>query len=36
MPFGSIGWGECLIILVLLAVVAGFAFRVGYFRGRGR
>jgi hypothetical protein len=36
MPFGSVGWIECLIILALLAVVAAFAFRVGFFRGRGR
>lgn len=25
---------ECLIILVVLAIVAGLAFRSGYFRGR--
>jgi hypothetical protein len=31
-----IGWGECLIILVVLIIVAGLAFRGGYFRGRRR
>jgi hypothetical protein len=36
VPFGSLGWGECLIILAVLVVAVGFAFRVGYFRGRGR
>lgn len=30
----SISWGECLIVLVLLFVVAGLAFRSGYFRGK--
>jgi len=31
-----IGWGECLIILVVLIIIAGLAFRGGYFRGRRR
>ena len=30
----QIGWGECLIILVVLIIVAGLAYRGGYFRGR--
>ncbi|GIV88384.1 MAG: hypothetical protein KatS3mg055_0902 [Chloroflexus sp.] len=32
----TIGITECLIILLLVAVVAALAFRAGYFRGRGR
>jgi hypothetical protein len=36
VPFGSLGWGECLLILLLIAVVAALAFRTGFFRGRGR
>jgi hypothetical protein len=35
MPFGSIGWGECLFLLFVLVIVAALAFRSGYFRGRG-
>lgn len=31
-----IGWGECLIILLVVAFVVGFAFRSGYDRGRRR
>jgi hypothetical protein len=31
-----IGGGECLIILVVLIIVVGLAFRGGYFRGRRR
>jgi len=36
MSFGSLGLVECLIILALLVVVAAFAFRTGFFRGRRR
>lgn len=36
MPLTTLGWGECLLILFVIALVAGFAFRVGFFRGRGR
>jgi hypothetical protein len=36
MRIGWLGWGECLVILVVLMLVAAFAFRAGYFRGRGR
>lgn len=25
---------ECLILLIIILIVAGFAFRGGYFRGR--
>jgi hypothetical protein len=32
----NVGWGECLIILVVLIIVAGLAYRGGYFRGRRR
>jgi hypothetical protein len=35
MRIGWIGGFECAIILVLLLLVAAFAFRSGYFRGRG-
>jgi hypothetical protein len=31
-----LGITECLIILVLLIIVAGLAYRGGYFRGRRR
>lgn len=31
----TIGWGECLLILGVLVLVAAVAFRAGYFRGRG-
>lgn len=34
--FYRIGIPECLIILVVLGIVAGLAYRGGYFRGRGR
>jgi hypothetical protein len=34
--FLQFGWTECLIILVVLLIVAGMAFRGGYFRGRRR
>jgi hypothetical protein len=34
--FLRVGWSECLIILVVLFVVAGMAYRGGYFRNRGR
>jgi hypothetical protein len=34
MMFGSLSAVECLIILVVIAVVAALAFRTGYFRGR--
>jgi hypothetical protein len=36
MPFGSLGWGECLFILAVIVLVAAFAFRAGFFRGRDR
>ncbi len=36
MRLGSLGWVECLIILVVLTLVAAVSFRAGYFRGRGR
>lgn len=32
----QIGAPECLIILILAAIVAAVAFRAGYFRGRNR
>jgi hypothetical protein len=32
--FFRIGTGECLIILAMLVIVAGLAYRGGYFRGR--
>ena len=31
-----VGTGECMIILVMLVIVAGLAYRGGYFRGRRR
>ena len=31
-----VGTGECLIILVVVIIVAGLAYRGGYFRGRRR
>ena len=31
-----VGTGECLIILVVLIIVVGLAYRGGYFRGRRR
>jgi hypothetical protein len=31
-----LGTGECMIILVVLIIVAGLAYRGGYFRGRRR
>ena len=34
MFFYRIGGPECVIILVLLLIVAGLAFRGGFFRGR--
>jgi hypothetical protein len=36
MYFFRLGTTECLIILVVLIIVAGLAFRQGYFRGRRR
>lgn len=36
MAVGPVGLWECVIVLLLLLVVAAFAFRIGYFRGRGR
>lgn len=36
MSFGPIGFAECLILLGVIAVVVGLAFRTGYFRGRDR
>ncbi len=36
MQIGGFGWGECLIILIVLVLVAAFSFRTGYFRGKGR
>jgi hypothetical protein len=36
MRIGWIGTAECVIILVVLVLVAAFAFRAGYFRGRRR
>ncbi|WP_156926259.1 hypothetical protein [Chloroflexus sp. Y-396-1] len=32
----TISFIECLIILLLVAVIAAIAFRTGYFRGRNR
>jgi len=31
-----VGMSECLIILIVLLIVAGLAYRGGYFRGRRR
>jgi len=31
-----VGIGECMIILVVVIIVAGMAYRGGYFRGRRR
>jgi hypothetical protein len=31
-----VGGLECVIILVVLLIIAGLAFRNGYFRGRGK
>ena len=31
-----VGTGECMIILVVLIIVVGLAYRGGYFRGRRR
>ena len=36
MSIAWLGLGECLVILLVIAIVAAFAFRAGYFRGRGR
>lgn len=36
MRIGWIGGFECLVLLLLLALVAAVAFRAGFFRGRGR
>jgi Tfp pilus assembly protein FimT len=36
MSIGPVSLIECLIVLVLLVIVAALAFRVGFFRGRGR
>jgi hypothetical protein len=36
MAIGPVSLVECMIVLVLLVVVAAFAFRMGFFRGRGR
>lgn len=36
MRIAWLGLAECLIILLVMAIVAAFAFRAGYFRGRGR
>jgi hypothetical protein len=34
--FFRIGTGECLLILAVLIIVVGLAYRGGYFRGRRR
>jgi hypothetical protein len=34
--FFRMGMGECIIILVVLIIVVGLAYRGGYFRGRRR
>lgn len=34
MPLTTLGWGECLIILFVITLVAALAFRAGFFRGR--
>jgi len=31
-----VGTGECMIILVVVIIVVGLAYRGGYFRGRRR
>jgi hypothetical protein len=31
-----VGTGECMIVLVVLIIVVGLAYRGGYFRGRRR
>jgi NADH:ubiquinone oxidoreductase subunit 3 (subunit A) len=36
MSIAWLGLVECLVILLVVAVVAAFAFRAGYFRGKGR
>ena len=34
--FFRIGTGECMIILVVVVIAVGLAYRSGYFRGRRR
>lgn len=34
MRIATLGGWECMIILLVIAVVAALAFRTGYFRGR--
>jgi hypothetical protein len=34
MGIGSLSGPECLVILLVIAVVAAISFRAGYFRGR--
>lgn len=36
MGVGSVSGVECVVILLVIALVAAVAFRAGYFRGRGR
>lgn len=36
MAIGPVSLVECMIVLVLVVIVAALAFRVGFFRGRGR
>lgn len=32
----TIGWVECLIVLIVLIAATGLAFRIGHQRGRRR
>jgi hypothetical protein len=34
MEIGTVGGMECVVILLVIAVVAAISFRAGYFRGR--
>jgi hypothetical protein len=34
MSIGTMSGLECLVILLVIAVVAAISFRAGYFRGR--
>ncbi len=36
MSVGTVSGVECVVILLVIALVATIAFRAGYFRGRGR
>jgi hypothetical protein len=36
MSVGTVSGLECVVILLVIALVAAIAFRAGYFRGRGK